>query len=137
MEIDPNNLSSGLKDGPLAAIANLDNVPEQDRLCRSMAAPGIVATDATTNAFSVLCGGGAHGDSGGDFWIFSFLSNSNAGGASKGKAPAVAPQPTFCAEKEPKEKGKKKDANNAGGLHQTSTLVVAVVMFAVACMYRA
>ena len=52
MEIDPENLSSDLKDGPLAALANSDNIPNEDRLCRSMAAPGIAVTAIFTFVFS-------------------------------------------------------------------------------------
>jgi len=100
MEIDPDNLSADLKDGPFAALTDTTNVPSEDRLCRSMSAPGMVAVSKeTTHGFSILCGAGAHGDFGGDMWLFSFLSNGKKGGASGGKAISVVPQPTFCPQK--------------------------------------
>ena len=79
MEIDPDNLSADLKDGPLSALTVDANLPAEDRLCRSMSAPGMVAVaEGTKHGFSILCGAGAHGEFGGDMWLFSFTGQSEA-----------------------------------------------------------
>lgn len=52
---------------PLGAFAGLQCLPSQDRLCRSMSAPGDLEG---TGGFTVLCGAGAHTT--GDLWLFSF-----------------------------------------------------------------
>lgn len=114
IEIDPDNLSSDQKDGPLAALADTAKVPSGDRLCRSMSAPGIVAVkNGTTNAFSILCGAGAHGEFGGDLWLFAFLSKGESGNL---KAAPVVPQPTFCpVEKSKKNKDKERKRRTSNG----------------------
>ena len=54
MEIDPDNLSADLKDGPLSALTVDANLPAEDRLCRSMSAPGMVAV-AEGECFDYYC----------------------------------------------------------------------------------
>ena len=134
MEIDPDNLSSDQKAGPLGALADTANVPSEDRLCRSMSAPGIVAVKkGTKNAFSILCGAGAHGDFGGDLWLFSFLSKGESGGVDGGKAAPVVPQPTFC----PVEESKKKKGRSVGSRRGVHPLLVWVAAAAAAAALEA
>jgi hypothetical protein len=66
LEINPACAES--EGGALAPLGSTDNVPDGDRLCRSMAFLGNVFGD--TGSFTVLCGAGASGGNAGDLWMF-------------------------------------------------------------------
>ena len=68
MEINPaeaDNLPAAF-----AAMGEDANIPDEDRLCRSMAAPGNVL--GKDGGFTIICGAGAGGSSAGDVWLMAF-----------------------------------------------------------------
>ena len=137
MEIDPDNLSSDQKAGPLGALADTANVPSEDRLCRSMSAPGIVAVKkGTKNAFSILCGAGAHGDFGGDLWLFSFLSKGNLEAWMGERRRPWSPSQRFCPVEESK-KSKKTKGRSVGSRRGVHPLLVWVAAAAAAAALEA
>jgi len=76
LEINPACAQSQFPDvDGMKALSNPDSVPDGDRLCRSMSALGNVFDEkgnADSAGFTILCGAGASGDTGGDLWLFGF-----------------------------------------------------------------